>query len=78
MTAPLLVIHGANDPRVPLSEAEQLVARLAALDRMVELLVFDDEGHGIKLLKNKRVAYSAIARFLNEALGAAATEDSAP
>ena len=45
---------------------------------MVELLVFDDEGHGIKLLKNKRVAYSAIARFLNEALGAAATEDSAP
>ena len=31
MTAPLLVIHGANDPRVPLSEAEQLVARLEAL-----------------------------------------------
>ena len=69
MTAPLLVIHGANDPRVPLSEAEQLVARLAALGRAAELLVFDDEGHGIKLLKNKRVAYAAIARFLDEALG---------
>jgi len=70
MTAPLLVIHGANDPRVPLSEAQQLVARLAALGRAAELLVFDDEGHGITLLKNKRVAYSAIARFLNETLGA--------
>ena len=69
MTAPLLVIHGANDPRVPLSEAEQLVTRLAALGRAAELLVFDDEGHGVKLLKNKRVAYSAIARFLDNALG---------
>ena len=69
MTAPLLVIHGANDPRVPLSEAQQLVARLAARGRTVELLVFDDEGHGIKLLKNKRVAYAAVARFLDEALG---------
>ncbi len=74
MTAPLLVIHGANDPRVPLSEAQQLVGRLAALGRTVELLVFDDEGHGVKLLKNKRVAYSAIAHFLNEALGAPATK----
>lgn len=68
ITAPLLVIHGANDPRVPLSEAEQLVARLSALGRPVELMVFDDEGHGIKLLKNKRVAYPAIARFLDRAL----------
>jgi len=68
MTAPLLVLHGANDPRVPLSEAEQLVARLAALGRHAELLVFDDEGHGIKKLKNRRVAYPAIVRFLERAL----------
>jgi dipeptidyl aminopeptidase/acylaminoacyl peptidase len=70
MTAPLLVIHGANDPRVPLSEAQQIVERLAALGRRAELLVFDDEGHGIKLLKNRRVAYGAVARFLDEALAA--------
>ncbi len=75
MTAPLLVIHGANDPRVPLSEAEQLVARLAALGRTAELLVFDDEGHGIKLLKNKRVAYSAIARFLAGSLASTGAEE---
>ena len=69
MTAPLLVIHGANDPRVPLSEAQQVVARLREMGRTVELLVFDDEGHGIKKLANKRVAYPAIARFLEDALG---------
>jgi len=68
IAAPLLVIHGANDPRVPLSEAKQLVARLRELDQPVELLVFTDEGHGVKTLANKRVAYPAIARFLDSAL----------
>ena len=64
VTAPLMVIHGANDPRVPLSEAEQLVQALEARDVPVELLVFDDEGHGIVKLKNKQVAYPAIVAFL--------------
>jgi dipeptidyl aminopeptidase/acylaminoacyl peptidase len=64
ITAPLMVIHGANDPRVPLSEAEQLVAALNARGVPVEFLVFDDEGHGLVKLKNKLVAYPAIVRFL--------------
>jgi dipeptidyl aminopeptidase/acylaminoacyl peptidase len=64
ITAPLLVIHGANDPRVPLSEAQQLVAALEARDHPVELLVFDDEGHGIARLHNKQVAYPAMVDFL--------------
>jgi acetyl esterase/lipase len=67
--APLLVIHGANDPRVPLSEAEQIVARLEELDRTVELMVFDDEGHGIVKLVNRRQAYGRVVEFLGEALG---------
>jgi len=62
--APLMVIHGANDPRVPLSEAEQLVAALQARGVPVEFLVFDDEGHGLVKLKNKRVAYPGIVEFL--------------
>lgn len=66
--APLLVIHGANDPRVPLSEAEQLVAALEARGVPVELLVFDDEGHGVVRLKNKLVAYPAVVRFLERYL----------
>jgi dipeptidyl aminopeptidase/acylaminoacyl peptidase len=68
ITAPLLVIHGANDPRVPLSEAEQLVAALEARGVPVEFLVFDDEGHGIVRLKNKLVAYPAVVAFLDRYL----------
>lgn len=64
IVAPLLVIQGANDPRVPLSEAEQLVQALRAKGKPVEFLVFPDEGHGIVRLTNKRVAYPAIAAFL--------------
>jgi dipeptidyl aminopeptidase/acylaminoacyl peptidase len=64
ITAPLMVIHGANDPRVPLSEADQLVKALQARGVPVEFLVFDDEGHGLAKLKNKLVAYPAVIDFL--------------
>lgn len=66
--APLMVIHGANDPRVPLSEAQQLVEALKTRDIPVSFMVFDDEGHGIHKLKNKRVAYPAIVDFLSRTL----------
>ena len=69
--APLLVIHGANDPRVPLAEAEQVVARLRELGRVVESIVFDDEGHGISKLANRRVAFGAAAQFLDRHAGRA-------
>ncbi|MFW5942412.1 MAG: S9 family peptidase [Chloroflexota bacterium] len=69
--APLMVIHGANDPRVPLSEAQQLVEALRERDVPVEFLVFDDEGHGIVKLQNKRVAYPAIVAFLDQQLSIA-------
>jgi dipeptidyl aminopeptidase/acylaminoacyl peptidase len=65
MAAPLFVIHGANDPRVPLSEAKQLVRALRARGVPVEFLVFDDEGHGLVKLKNKLVAYPAVVGFLD-------------
>lgn len=68
LRAPLMVIHGANDPRVPLSEAEQLVATLRERDVPVEFLVFEDEGHGLVRLHNKQVAYPAIISFLDEYL----------
>jgi dipeptidyl aminopeptidase/acylaminoacyl peptidase len=66
--APLMVIHGANDPRVPIGEAEQIVSQLQRLGRPVEHLRFDDEGHGIVKLKNKLIAYPAIAEFLDRHL----------
>jgi dipeptidyl aminopeptidase/acylaminoacyl peptidase len=66
--APLMVVHGANDPRVPLSEAQQLVEALEARNIPVEFLVLEDEGHSIVKSKNKKVVYLAIVEFLEKYL----------
>jgi dipeptidyl aminopeptidase/acylaminoacyl peptidase len=67
--APLFVIHGRNDPRVPLSEAEQLVASLGRRGVRHELLIYDDEGHGLARLTNQLDAYPRAIQFLDEVLG---------
>jgi dipeptidyl aminopeptidase/acylaminoacyl peptidase len=69
ITAPLFVVHGANDPRVPVGEAEQIVAALRARGVPVEYLRYEDEGHGLIKRANRLVAYPAIARFLDQRLG---------
>jgi dipeptidyl aminopeptidase/acylaminoacyl peptidase len=62
--APLFVLHGANDPRVPLEEAEQVAERAREAGVPVRTLVFEDEGHGFSKLENRIEAYSAIVEFL--------------
>ncbi|KAA9398591.1 S9 family peptidase [Haloarcula sp. CBA1130] len=64
--APLFVLHGANDPRVPVGEAEQIAEQAAEQGVPVEKLVFDDEGHGISKRENRIEAYTAVVEFLNE------------
>jgi acetyl esterase/lipase len=64
LRAPLFVIHGANDPRVPLSEAEQVVEALAARGIPHELRVYADEGHGLAKRANRKDAYPAAIGFL--------------
>src|SRR5260370_22633995 len=64
IVAPLFVIHGANDPRVPVGEAEQIVAALRQRQVPVEYLCFEDEGHGLVKRVNRLVAYPAVVRFL--------------
>jgi dipeptidyl aminopeptidase/acylaminoacyl peptidase len=64
--APLLLIHGANDPRVPLSEAEQVRDALQNNGVKAEMLVYPDEGHGIAKLNNRIDAYSKVAQFLED------------
>jgi dipeptidyl aminopeptidase/acylaminoacyl peptidase len=68
IAAPLMVIHGANDPRVPIGEAEQIVATLRARGRPVEYLRFEDEGHGLVKLDNRLAAYPRVADFLERHL----------
>lgn len=62
--APLMVVQGANDPRVVKAESDQMVERLRSLGRTVEYLVFDDEGHGFAKRKNQLRGWGAIADFL--------------
>ncbi|UIP00762.1 S9 family peptidase [Halobaculum sp. CBA1158] len=66
--APLFVLHGANDPRVPVGEAEQIVEE-AGEHVPTRSLIFEDEGHGFSKLENRIEAYRAIEEFLNEHVG---------
>jgi dipeptidyl aminopeptidase/acylaminoacyl peptidase len=68
MRAPLLIIHGANDPRVPVSEAEQIHRELRRRGITSELLVYEDEGHGLSKLGNRLDAYPRVASFLGDVL----------
>ncbi|HEY6957493.1 MAG TPA: S9 family peptidase [Candidatus Limnocylindria bacterium] len=63
IAAPLMVIHGANDPRVPIGETEQIVAALRAKGREVEYLRYEDEGHGLAKTKNRADAYPKVVAF---------------
>ena len=63
LACPLLVVQGANDPRVVNAESDDLVASLRAADKDVEYLVFEDEGHDITRTTNKSTCYNAIADF---------------
>ena len=71
ITAPLLIIHGRNDPRVPLFEAEQIAAALEERGRQVALRIYDDEGHGLSKRQNKTDGYAAAGEFLMRHLGLA-------
>lgn len=63
---PLFVIHGKNDPRVPYTEAEQVVKALKDRSAIVEYKLYDDEGHGISKLKNRLDLYPRVADFLDK------------
>jgi dipeptidyl aminopeptidase/acylaminoacyl peptidase len=68
INAPLFVIHGRNDPRVPVTEAEQLVANLRQRGIRTTLCIYEDEGHGLARLENRLDAYPRAVAFLDEVL----------
>jgi dipeptidyl aminopeptidase/acylaminoacyl peptidase len=70
LRAPLFIIHGANDPRVPLSEAEQIHAVLTDRGQECELLVYGNEGHGLAHRSNREDALPKAIAFLARHLAA--------
>ncbi|MEE4161923.1 MAG: alpha/beta fold hydrolase, partial [Woeseiaceae bacterium] len=62
---PLLVVQGANDPRVLKVESDELVAAVQANEVPVEYVVFPDEGHGFRRRENRITASEAYLQFLD-------------
>ena len=65
---PLIVLQGANDPRVLKVESDEIVAAARKRGVPVEYVVFDDEGHGFAKKANQEKAYAAILAFLDRYL----------
>lgn len=68
LACPLLVIQGANDPRVVVQESRDLVEDLKAQGKQVDLLVFEDEGHDVLKFDNRVRCYNAITSFFEQHL----------
>jgi len=64
ITRPLIVLQGANDPRVLQVESDEIVAAVKKNNVPVEYIVFPDEGHGFVKKENKIRGYKAILDFL--------------
>lgn len=69
ITAPLLVIHGANDVRVLRQDSDDVVAGLRALGRPVEFMSFPDEGHAIRRWPNRLAMWRRVEDTLAQCLG---------
>jgi dipeptidyl aminopeptidase/acylaminoacyl peptidase len=64
LTAPLLLVHGVNDTNVPPGESQQMFEALRSLNRKVDLLMFDDDGHEIDKRENRAVLVKAMREWL--------------
>jgi len=67
--APLLIMHGVNDPRVKFDQSERMVAALRAAGKKVEFVSFQDDGHGNRKWTNNLAMYRHAEDFLAGCLG---------
>ena len=69
ITKPLLIIQGANDPRVKQAESDQIVVSMRDSGKEVEYLLADDEGHGFRKPNNQMAMWVTTEKFLAKHLG---------
>jgi esterase/lipase len=69
LSAPLMIIQGRHDPRVPESESADLVKELRAGGRKIDYVVYEDEGHDVLRFKNRVDCYNKITEFFLNHLG---------
>jgi dipeptidyl aminopeptidase/acylaminoacyl peptidase len=65
---PMFIIHGANDPRVPVSEAEQMLSAIRANNVDAWLMIAKDEGHGFAKKTNQEAQREAETLFISKVL----------
>ena len=68
IAVPLLVSHGVNDPRDPVSESDRLVRAVRSNGHEVVYMRFPDEGHSIRKRSNRVAFYRTLSAFLNDQL----------
>lgn len=68
ITAPMLIQHGANDPRDPVTESDRVVRTIRDGEGTVRYMRFTDEGHSLRKQENRVAFYRAVAEFLQEHL----------
>ncbi len=78
ITTPLLVLQGANDPRVKQAESDQIVIALRDRGFPVEYIVAPDEGHGFARPVNNMAGFATIEKFLGKHLGGRFQESMTP
>ena len=78
ITTPLLVLQGANDPRVKQAESDQIVIALRDRGFPVEYIVAPDEGHGFARPVNNMAGFATIEKFLAKHLGGRFQESMSP
>ncbi len=78
ITTPLLVLQGANDPRVKQAESDQIVIALRDRGFPVEYIVAPDEGHGFARPVNNMAGFATIEKFLSKYLGGRSQESMTP
>ena len=72
---PLLVVQGANDPRVKQAESDQIVVAMRELNLPVEYIVAPDEGHGFNRPVNQMAFIASTEKFLAKHIGGRYQED---
>ena len=65
---PVIVLQGANDPRVLQVESDEMVEAVRANGVTAEYILFDDEGHGFRKKENQIRGHEAVLKFLDQHL----------
>lgn len=73
--APILIMHGEDDQRVPIDHSDKMLIRLGELHKQYEAEYFADEGHGISYVSNANKFYQHLFKFLDRYIGADFSED---